>query len=46
MKNNWDGNIFVENVDGDYLSCSNNSRNYVYINDDNVENDEVFFIKK
>nr|WP_174506359.1 hypothetical protein [Acinetobacter sp. Marseille-Q1620] len=45
-KNNWVGNIFVENVDGDYLCCHNNSKESVYINDDNIDNDEVYFIKK
>lgn len=43
ISNNWDGNIYVENIN-DYLCFNNNSVQISYINDDDIENDEVYFI--
>lgn len=45
-KNTYDGFIVVENIDDDYLKMSNNLVQPVYINDEYIEEDKVFFIDK
>lgn len=45
-KNTCDGFIVVENIDDDYLKMSNNLVQPVYINDEYIEEDKVFFIDK
>lgn len=42
--NNWDGFIIVENIDDNYLQFKENLISLVYINDDLIEEDVVYFM--
>ncbi|MEB6478669.1 hypothetical protein [Acinetobacter vivianii] len=45
-ENKWDGGVYIENIDGDYLFFNNSFAIPVLIDDDNLEDNEVFFTKK
>lgn len=46
LENKWSSGVFVENIDGDYLFFNKSTVTPVFIDDDNLEDDEVFFTEK
>ena len=45
-RENWDGFIVVENIDDDYIRISKYLNQSVYINDDLIEDDIIYFVNK
>lgn len=46
LENKWSSGVFVENIDGDYLFFNKSTVTPVFIDDDNLEDDEVLFTEK